>query len=191
MKTNNVLSDRRVFNTKLVVTVGIFSAISFILQLIVPYKVSGFLDVEISDLPALILSLAYGPVYGIMVELVKNILHCFVTTTGYVGELANFVVNGSFCLVIGLVYKMKKTYKRAIISLVVGVIAMTIVSIFSNFFIMLPLYMANAPFDAKLNLVMTTMVPFNFIRGTVLAILTVLLYKKISKVIKWLKNFKI
>ena len=63
--------------TKLVVVVGIFSAIAFILQVIgsmMGIKVGGFLEIEISDLPALIVSLAYGPLFGVLVEFIKNIL---------------------------------------------------------------------------------------------------------------------
>ncbi len=184
MFKQNEMQKNGIHSAKLVVTVGIFSAIAFVLQLIVPYKVSGFLDVEISDLPALILSLAYGPLFGVMVEVVKNILHCFISTTGYVGEVANFVVNGSFCVIVGLIYRQKKTYRRAIFSLIFGVLGMTLISIFSNFYIMLPLYMSEAPFAAKLELVMTIMVPFNLVRGFLLAVLTFLLYKRVSRVIK-------
>ena len=174
-------------NTKFVVTVGIFSAISFVLQMIgslMGIKVGGFLEIEISDLPPLILSLAYGPFVGIFVELIKNFLHCFVTTTGFVGEFANFVINGMLCGVAGFVYKFKRTYKGAILSLITGVIVMTLAGALVNFFVMLPLYMPNADFSTKFSIVTSLIMPFNLARGTVLSIITVLLYKRISKAIK-------
>ena len=92
--------------------VGVFSAIAFVLQVIgsmMSIKVAGFLEVEISDLPAMIISLAIGPFAGVMVELIKNILHMTMTSTGFVGEFANFVVNGVFVFVLGALYRKRKT----------------------------------------------------------------------------------
>lgn len=181
MSTNNL---KGISKTKLVVTVGIFSAISFVLQLIVPYKVSGFLDVELSDLPPLILSLAYGPLFGVLAELIKNILHCFVTTTGFVGEFANFVINGVLCLVTGFVYKFHKNFKGAIVALLLGVVSMVVAGAFANRFVMLPLYMQGVDTQTYINLIMTVIVPFNIGKGLILSLITFLLYKKVSKVIK-------
>lgn len=173
--------------TKLVVVVGIFSAISFILQVIgsmMGLKVGGFLEIELSDLPALIISLAYGPLTGVLIELIKNILHCTMTSTGFVGEFSNFVINGTMCFTAGMIYKYNKSFKGAMWSLFVGTLVMSVVGIFSNLFIMLPLYMASAPFQTKLNLVFYTILPFNIIKGIAISLITVLVYKKISKLIK-------
>ena len=166
--------------------VGIFSAIAFVLQLlgsIVP-KVSGFLEVEVSELPALIMSLALGPMAGVMVELIKNILHSPMTTTGFVGEFANFVINGIFVFVCGVIYQKNRTKKGAIIALAVATITLVIAAFFVNLFVMLPLYMGGAPFAARLNLDLFTIAPFNLIRGTVLSLITILIYKKISGFLK-------
>ena len=173
--------------TKMVVTVGIFSAIAFVLQVIgsaMGLKVSGFLEIEISDLPALIISMAYGPFAGVLIEFIKNLLHCSITTTGFVGEFANFIVNGAFCLVAGLIYKRNKTFKMAILALIFGVFAMAFVGIFSNLFIMLPLYMKGTPLDVRLDLVFGVIVPFNIVRGLTLTVITAFIYKRISRVIK-------
>ena len=170
-----------------IVKVGAFSAIAFILQVIgsmMSIKVAGFLEVEISDLPAIIISLALGPWAGVMVEFIKNLLHCAMTSTGFVGEFANFVINGSFMLVCGLVYKSRKTKKNAVISLVLATLVMTVVGFFANIFVMLPLYMPSADFAAKVNLAAFTIVPFNFCKGIILSAVTMLVYKKISGLIK-------
>ncbi len=172
-------------NTRKIVIIGMLSALAFFLQLlIVPYRVAGFLDIEISDLPAVIGTLAYGPLIGVLIELIKNILHLFVTTTGMIGEAANFVMNGMFVLAIGMVYKFNKTKKGAYIALLVGVLAMTIGGIFANLFIMIPSFMPTAPFGAKLNLVLYTITPFNIVKGIVIALITMLIYKRISPLIK-------
>ncbi len=173
--------------TKLIVMVGIFSAIAFILQVIgsmMSIKVAGFLEVEISDLPALIIALAYGPLAGILTELIKNLLHCTMTSTGFVGELANFVMNGTLCAVAGIIYKYNRTFKGAIISLISATLALVVAGVLANLFIMLPLYMPAAGFPEKLQLVLYTILPFNLVRGGVLSVITVLLYKNISVLIK-------
>ncbi len=173
--------------TDFVVKVGAFSAIAFVLQVIgslMGLKVAGFLEIEFSDLPAIIISFALGPVAGVCVELVKNLLHCTMSSTGFVGELANFAVNGTFVLVCGTIYRMNKTKKGAVISLLVATAVMSATSILTNLYIMLPLYMRDVAFSAKLNLTLYTIVPFNFIRGIVLSVITILIYKRISKLIK-------
>lgn len=178
---------KKMGNTKFIVYVGIFSAIAFILQFIgslMGLKVAGFLEIEFSDLPPLILTFYFGPLAGVLTELVKNLLHLFVTSTGGVGELANFVMNGTMCFVAGIIYKYMRTFKGAVISLVAGTVAMAVAGVLANLYIMLPLYMPTADFLTKFNLVAYTILPFNLIKGAVTSVLAILLYKRISKAIK-------
>lgn len=170
-----------------IVKVGVFSAIAFVLQVIgslMGIKVAGFLEVEFSDLPAVIISFSMGPVAGVCVELVKNLLHCTMSSTGFVGEFANFVVNGLFVFVCGLIYSKNKTKKGAAFSLAAATVVLSAASVFVNLFVMLPLYMPAVSFADKLNLALFTIAPFNFVRGAVLSVITMLIYKKISRVIK-------
>lgn len=167
--------------------IGVFSAIAYVLQMLgsfIGLKVGGFLEVEFSDIPPIILTFAYGPLAGVISELVKNLLHCFTTTTGFVGELANFAINGTFCFVAGIIYKYIKNIKGAIISLSAGTIAMSVAGIFSNLYIMLPLFMPTAPFNVKIDLVLYTILPFNIIKGIVVSVITLLIYKKLSPILK-------
>lgn len=168
------------------VKVAVFSAIAFVLQVIggmLP-KVSGFLEIEISDLPAIIMAFALGPWAGVLVELIKNLLHMTMSTTGLVGELANFLMNGCFVFVCGYVYRREKTRKNAVLSLILATIILVIAGIFANLYIMIPLYMPGAPFVDKLRLVLFTIAPFNFFRGGILSIITLLIYKRISGFLK-------
>ena len=106
--------------TNYLIKVGLLSAIAFILQAIgsmMSLKVAGFLEIEFSDLPAIVGTLALGPVAGVLIELIKNLLHLPMSSTGFVGEFANFVVNGTFVLVIGAFYKLNKTKKVIFISI--------------------------------------------------------------------------
>lgn len=173
--------------TKLTVNVGIFSAIAFLLQFlgsIMGLKVGGFLEIEFSDIPPLILSFHYGPLFGVLCELIKNLLHCSMSSTGLVGELANFVINGIMCFTAGIIYKHMRTFGGAVLSLSVATLVMAIAGIFTNLFLMLPLYMPNAEFSQQLHLVLYTIFPFNIFKGIGISVITVLLYKRISKAIK-------
>lgn len=179
---------KKASNTKKVVMVGTFSAIAFVLQMIgslMGLKVGGFLEIEISDLPALIVTFAYGPVAGILVEFLKNLIHCLFSSTGFVGELANFVINGTFVGVAGLIYKLHKSFKGAIVSLIAATVAMAIAGIFANLYIMLPLYMPEAPIALKMNLVLATILPFNLAKGAAISVITMLIYKRISPILKF------
>ncbi len=171
---------------KKMVMVAVFAAISFALQMIAPFpKVGGFLEIEFSDLPALIVAFAYGPVSGILVEFLKNLLHCTASTTGFVGEFANFVVNGVFVGVAGLIYMKHKTFKVAIVSLIAATVSMAVAGIFVNLYIMLPLYMPTAPISVTMPLVLGTILPFNLVKGAVISLITMLIYKRISPIIKF------
>lgn len=169
--------------TNYLTKIGVLSAVAFILQVIgsiMQIKVAGFLEVEFSDLPAIFGTLALGPVAGVLIEFIKNFLHLTISSTGFVGELANFVVNGVFVFTIGLFYKHNKTKKGAVISLIAGCLIMPVAAAFANFFIMLPLYMPAADLAAKISLVLTTITPFNLARAIALACLTVWCYKPLS-----------
>lgn len=168
----------------LIVKIGVFSALAFVLQMLVFFKVGGFLDIEFSDLPAIIISFAEGPLAGVLTELIKNLIHLLITRTGGVGELANFVVNGAFVFTLGTIYKQNKTKKNAVIALIVATIVLAVFAIFVNLYIMLPLYMKDADFIEKFNLTLHTITPFNIVKGIVLSVITMLIYKRISRLIK-------
>jgi len=170
--------------SKVIVKVGIFSAMSFILQLLVPYKVSGFLDIEFSDIPATIITFAVGPVAAVLVELIKNLLHLLVSSTSGIGEFANFVVTSTFVLVSGTIYKLNKSKANALISLIIATISFVIIGFFVNLYVMLPLYMPGRELKAKLDILLYTIVPFNIAKGTILSAITFLTYKKISGILK-------
>lgn len=172
-----------------VVKVGVFAAIAFVLQVIgsmMSIKVAGFLEVEISDLPAMIISLAIGPFAGVMVEFIKNLLHMTMTSTGFVGEIANFIINGTFVFVCGMIYKMNRTKKGAIISLSIATVSLVIIGIIVNVYLMLPLFefTKNMSLVDRYNLALYTMAPFNLVRGTVLSVITIFIYKRISGILK-------
>ncbi len=173
--------------TNKIVKIGMLCTIAYLLQILGSFmglKVGGFLEIEFSDFPALIGALALGPMSGVVIELLKNLLHCLSTSTGFVGELANFVINGTFVLTAGLIYKFNRTRKGAVIAMSVATVVMAVTGVFANLYIMLPLYMPDAAFAVKLQLVLYTIVPFNLARGAVLSAITFVSYKKLKGALK-------
>ena len=122
---------------------GVMAAISAILmnfQLSLPI-VPNFLKLDISEFPALIAGYAYGPMAGIWVCLVKNVIHITMTTTGGVGELSNFILGVCFVVPSALIYRIgKKTKKSAFIGAIMGTVFMSVTGIFTNYYIVYPLY---------------------------------------------------
>ncbi|MBV4418345.1 ECF transporter S component [Clostridium tyrobutyricum] len=185
------------------VKVAVLSVIAFLLMFLefaVPIFPS-FLKIDISDLPALIGTFALGPVAGISIEFLKNILHgIFAGQTAFVGELANFIVGTVLVVTAGFIYKKRKTKKSAVLGLISGTITMSIAAGLINYFVLLPLYQRafNFPISqmvaiaGKINgnitdvwtLILLSIVPFNLIKGCVLTVITLLIYKKVSVILK-------
>lgn len=186
MNSNKNNKNNKNNKTRTLTTIAVMTAAAFILQLlgtVLPFKVGGFLEIEFSDLPAIIGTLSLGPAAGVVIELLKNILKCGATTTGFVGELANFVINGTFVLVIGLVYKYNKTRKGAIFALLAGTLTIALSGILANILILLPLYMPSADLSSRFTLALTVITPFNLVKGIVLSVITFYIYKPLSRII--------
>ena len=169
--------------TNYVARVGMLAAAAILLQYLGSYiglKVGGFLDVELSDYPAILGALALGPIAGVLIELIKNSVHLFISHTMLVGELANFLIMGSFVLTIGIIYRLNKTKKGALLSLCIGVLALCVAGVVFNTYITLPLYMPNSDIGTRIKIVFGTITPFNLVKGIVLSSLTLVTYKRLS-----------
>ena len=148
--------------------------------------------------PVLIGAFAFGPVTGVMVELVKNLLGLMTSSTGGVGELANFLMGASYVFTAGAVYKHHKTKRMALVGGVAGSIAMGIMAAITNYFILLPMFEQFMPLEdiiaafgefipfihTKMDVVLFNAFPFNVMKGLVITAVTMLVYKKISPVLK-------
>ena len=197
--TVNKKTTKRISVRKLTGT-AMLSAIAYVLMFLdfsVPFMPS-FIKMDLSELPALIGAFAYGPVAGVVICLVKNVSHLMITTTGGVGELSNFLLGASFVLVAGGVYRFKKSRKGALIGSVLGAFVMGIFSIISNYFLVYPIYYNFMPQDAILaayqlifsgvkNILQCLIVfnaPFTFIKGMLSVVITFIIYKRISPILK-------
>ncbi|MCR5107510.1 MAG: ECF transporter S component [Lachnospiraceae bacterium] len=179
---------------------AMLSALAFILMFFdfsVPLMPS-FIKMDISELPALVGAFSMGPSYGVLICLIKNLLHLTITKTGGVGELSNFMLGAVFVFTAGMIYKRNKTKKNALIGSLIGAVAMALASIVSNYFIAYPFYTSFMPMEAIIGMYQAILpsadslikclvifnVPFTFIKGMVSVIITMLIYKKISPIIK-------
>ena len=194
-------STSRSFSLNRLVKVGILSALAYILMFIqVPVPIAPpFMKLDLADVPALIGGFALGPWYGVLIQLIKNLFNLSKTMTGGVGELSNFIVGSTFVLVSSYIYKNRKTKKTSLIALGLGVIAMTAVATLSNAFVVFPIYgqvmgmdlqafagmvAGNGLVSNYITLMIFSIAPFNLIKGAVASIVTELIYKRISPIIK-------
>lgn len=98
---------------RMMTQMGMLSALATVLMLIdipIPFIAPSFYKMDISELPVLIGTFAMGPVAGMLIELVKILLHLIIrgTQTAFVGEIANYVIGCAFLIPAGLIYKKKK-----------------------------------------------------------------------------------
>ncbi|MDO5027781.1 MAG: ECF transporter S component [Bacillota bacterium] len=195
---NNNLAARSI-KTRSLVRVGILGAVAFVLmflQMPLSFVAPPFMKLDLSDVPALIAGFAMGPVYGVMVQLVKNLLNVTKTMTGGVGELSNFIVGSAYVLGSSLIYHKKKTIKSAVVGLIVGVLAMTALAMASNYFVVFPLYAKlmipmetlismgtaiNPAIDSLGKMMVLSVLPFNLIKGAINGLVTFAVYKRVKK----------
>lgn len=187
---------------RVITVTGVLSAVAFLLQLIeipLPMLMPTFIKFDFSDLPALIGSFALGPVCGIVIELIKNVLHALLATGSFgVGELSNFVLGAVFVGVAGCIYRRSRSKKGALIASLAGAIVMAVISFPSNLFIVYPVYYQFMPEETILAAYQTILpgmksvaqsllvfnVPFTFVKGILDVAITFAVYKKISPILK-------
>lgn len=196
-KKNSTLNAKQIYSTNSLVKIALLSVISYILMLIeLPVPLfPGFLKIDLSDMPALIGTFALGPAAGVIIELIKNLLHLITKTdTGGVGELANFIIGASLIIPAGVIYAKNRTKSSALIGMLLGTALMGIAGGLANYYILIPFYAKVMPIEqiiawsASANgaitdlktLILYAVVPFNLLKGIVISILTILIYKRIS-----------
>lgn len=192
MKVNNI--------RKITVTAMLSAVATVLMYIQLPIGIMpSFIKLDISELPALIAAMALGPWWGVAVCLIKNVFHALVSSSVYVGELSNFLLGVAFVVPVGCIYAHRKTKKTAIISLLSGSVIMAVVGFFTNYFIIYPLY---DKFMIKMEIIVSMYsailpscdtlaecllifnVPFTFVKGLICSGIMIVIYKRISYLIK-------
>ncbi len=197
--------EKRILTTRKIVMVGMFSAIAGILYCFdfsVPIA-PGFYKLDFSELPPLIAGFAFGPVAGVMTEFIKVVVKLVLksTSTAFVGDFANFLIGSMLVLPASVIYRFKKSKKTAVLGCVCGTLIMTVFGTFFNAVYLIPTYVAlfGMPLDVILGMgkainpkvtdvtsfVILMVAPLNLIKGTVISFITMLVYKRISPIIKY------
>ncbi len=191
-------------NIRTMVQIGMLGAVAMILMSFeIPlWFAPPFYKIDLSELPVMIGCFAMGPAAGALIEFVKVILHMAIrgTTTAGVGDLANFLIGCALIVPAGLIYKKVRTKKGAMIGMTVGTIVMTVLGCVINAWILLPFYAtaSGMPLDALIQMgtainagiqdiftfVMFAVAPVNILKGELVSVLTLLLYKNIRPILQ-------
>lgn len=192
-KTKSKISTRKIAMT------AVMAAVSTVLMFIsfkLPFMPS-FISLDFSDLPALIASFTLGPMSGMAVCFVKNLVNLTQSMTGGVGELSNFIISSAFVVPAGLIYKKHCNFVSAAIGSVLGALFMAVLGLFSNYYIVYPIYTNIMPMEAIMGMyqainpsvqnlwqaLICFNLPFTFCKGMMSAVITLLVYKKLEPVI--------
>lgn len=194
----------KTLNTKQIATISIQSAISVLLYLFVKFPLPifpSFLDIHVSEIPALISSFMYGPYVGSIIIFVRFLFKLPTTITAGVGELADLIIGLALVITSSVIYRKNRTLKGAVISMGCGIGVATLVACLVNYFILIPAYLnlTNLSIEGLVQLcimipginqsnylimyVLGGALPFNAFRFILVFVLTFVLYKKVSRVI--------
>ena len=194
MKTKNHIRELTV-TAMLAAVATVLMFLDFSLPMFIP----GFVKMDVSELPALLASFSLGPVYGVAVCLIKNLLNLiFHGSTGGIGELCNFLLGAAFVATAGTIYRHSKSRKTAVIGCLVGAAVMAVVSVPVNYFISYPVYAKmfggidailaayqaiNPNVDGLLQCLVVFNLPFTFVKGLLDSVLCFLIYKPLSPIL--------
>ena len=198
---NAAVNEMRSNRLRVMCGTAMLSAVAYILMFLefpIPMLIPSFIKMDFSELPALIAAFAYGPLSGVLVCLIKNVIHLLNTQSGGVGELSNFILGAAFVYTSGLVYKKVHNKKGAVIGSVIGAVLMSVVSVFSNYYIVYPFYTVFMPMEAIIGAYRAILpsvenlwqcliifnVPFTFFKGMCSVLITFLVYKPLSPILK-------
>ena len=199
-------TGKKPINVRYMTMTAMLSAVAVVLMFLdfsVPLMPT-FIKFDLSELPALIGSFAMGPVSGMVICLIKNLIHLTITSTGGVGELSNFILGAVFVVPAGILYQRRKNRKSALIGSLLGAVLMAGIGVISNYILVYPIYYNMMPQETIINAYRTaaqllpweigwdTMLPyliafnmpFTLFKGLVNVLITFLVYKHISPIIK-------
>lgn len=198
------MSNVKVSNTRRLVVIAMLSAIAIVVYYLdfnVPLM-PAFIKLDLSNVISLIAAFALGPISGVSVCLIKNLVHLLIkglSTTYGIGDIFDFVTSAVFALVAGLIYLKMKNKKGALIGCAVGTVVYSAISLPLNLFIVYPIYAAAfGGMDAIIGMYKEILpsvdslfgalaifnLPFTFIKGILCSVVTIIIYKPLSPVIK-------
>lgn len=179
------MNNQQTKNLNKLIKIALLSAIAVVLMyfdFIVPFIPFSWLKIDLSDVPALMGAFAFGPMAGVVIELLKNILIVIVkgSETMLVGQLANFIVGCAFVVPAAWVYHRNKSKKTAILGMLIGTLSIEIVGILANIYILLPAFGMAMAKDELIKYVTIGLIPLNGLKSILVSVITYILYKRVS-----------
>ena len=192
------------FSTKNITVAAVMTAISFVLYMFVkfplPFLFPAFLDVQFSEMPALITGFMMGPVWGGVVIVLKCLLKMPFSGTACVGELGDLIMGIAFVVPASLIYKKFRTKKGALIGLIVGTLSELAIALLVNGLVLIPFYAKAFGWDMIVGMLQKlfpdvsrasfyryylplSVLPFNLLRLSVCSLITFFVYKHLHKLI--------
>ena len=204
LRSGNVVARSKTRTITQVAMLGAIAGILMNLEFPIPFLAPSFYQLDFSEIPVLIGSFAMGPIAGVLIELVKILVHLVSkgTMTAGVGDLANFIFGCTFAVPAGLIYRYKsvKSRKHAVVGMAVGTVLTAVVACFINAFILLPAYgkafgmpieafiemgaAVNSSVHSLLGFVVLIIVPFNLFKYTLTSVIVFFIYKRIRVILK-------
>lgn len=198
--SQSTAKQNSLFDVRRLVFTALMAALSFLLAQFLEFGIPimpSFIKFDFSDTPALLAALTMGPVSGVCVCLIKNLIGCFTSSTACVGELSNFILGTALVLPAGIIAHKSKKFSRAVIGCLSGAFIMALFGFVSNYFLIYPLYgqvgwstEVIISLYQKINPNVSTLaecllifnVPFTFVKGLIAAIISVVLYKRLRPI---------
>lgn len=191
--------------TKLAVLTGISFILYMFAKFSLPFMFPSFLDMQFSELPAILAGFSLGPVAGVLVIVLKCLLKFPFTSTAFVGEITDMVLGILYVLPASIIYYRNKNKKNAVIGLIAGTALSTLGAIVLNRFVSVPFYVEfffHGNFEVIVNIckplyhtvtkqnfyfyyLLAAVLPFNILRLTLVSFITFLTYKSLSKALHW------
>ncbi|MBQ8902694.1 MAG: ECF transporter S component, partial [Oscillospiraceae bacterium] len=136
------MNDKKIRFLTITAILGALATVFQMFEIPVPVFVPGFIKLDFSDLPAILATFLVSPVSGVIVCLIKNVIHIATSSSVGIGELANFLTSAACVLPAGIIYLLNPTKKMAVVSMLAGAIISAVASIFVNYYITYPFYMS-------------------------------------------------
>lgn len=179
---------------------GAFAGVLMLLEFPLSFLAPSFYKIDLSEIPVMVGTFAFGPIQGMVIELIKIGIKLILkgTSTGFVGELANFAIGCAMVIPAGIIYKLKRTKKAAILGMIASTVFMAIVGVFLNAFVMIPLYSKFMPIESIIEagkaifpvvhdtftFCVFCVLPFNLMKGVIVSIVVAIIYKPLSRLIR-------
>ena len=179
------MNNQQTKNLNKLIKIALLSAIAVVLMyfdFVIPFIPFSWLKIDLSDVPALMGAFAFGPMAGVVIELLKNILIIIVkgSETMLVGQLANFIVGCAFVVPAAWIYHKNKSKKTAILGMLLGTLSIEIVGILANIYILLPAFGMAMEKEELIKYVTIGLIPLNGLKSVLVSVITYTLYKRVS-----------